>query len=88
MRDDRVDAGLNATLDTGSVMFKILFCLEQLRHAFTLLTSIPACRDAPCNETKGRYFEFKRLIICESIKISVYFYFSCIKYLSRTLLTY
>jgi hypothetical protein len=23
MRDDRVDAGLNATLDTGSVMFAI-----------------------------------------------------------------
>jgi hypothetical protein len=25
IRDDRIDAGLNATLDTGSVMFKILF---------------------------------------------------------------
>ena len=21
------------------------------------ITSIPACRDAPCNETKRRYFE-------------------------------
>jgi hypothetical protein len=31
MRDHRVDAGLNATLDTGSVMFKILrfSCLEK-----------------------------------------------------------
>jgi hypothetical protein len=27
MRDDRVDAGLNATLDTGSVMLKILFAI-------------------------------------------------------------
>ncbi len=27
MRDDRVDAGLNATLDIGSVMFKILFAI-------------------------------------------------------------
>ena len=27
MRNDRVDAGLNATLDTGSVMFKILFAI-------------------------------------------------------------
>ena len=27
MRDDRFDAGLNATLDTGSVMFKILFAI-------------------------------------------------------------
>jgi hypothetical protein len=27
MRDNRVDAGLNATLDTGSVMFKILFAI-------------------------------------------------------------
>jgi hypothetical protein len=52
------------------------------------VTSIPACRDAPCNETKRRYFEFKRLKICECIKISIYFYFSCITYLSRTLLTY
>jgi hypothetical protein len=32
MRDNRFDAGLNANLDTGSVMFKISFatsCLEQ-----------------------------------------------------------
>jgi hypothetical protein len=27
MRDDRVDAGLNATLDKGFVMFKILFAI-------------------------------------------------------------
>jgi hypothetical protein len=27
MRDDRVDSGLNATLDTGSVIFKILFAI-------------------------------------------------------------
>jgi hypothetical protein len=27
MREDRVDTGLNATLDTGSVMFKILFVI-------------------------------------------------------------
>jgi hypothetical protein len=27
MRDNRVDAGLNATLDTGSVIFKILFAI-------------------------------------------------------------
>jgi hypothetical protein len=27
MRDDRVDAGLNATLDTGPAMFKILFAI-------------------------------------------------------------
>ena len=27
MRDDRVDACLNATLDTGSIMFKILFAI-------------------------------------------------------------
>jgi hypothetical protein len=27
MRDDRVDAGLNATLDIGSVMFKISFAI-------------------------------------------------------------
>jgi hypothetical protein len=27
MRDDRFDAGLNATLDTGSVLFKILFAI-------------------------------------------------------------
>ena len=36
MRDDKVDASLNATLDTGFVMFKILFtisCLDQLRQA-------------------------------------------------------
>ena len=52
------------------------------------LTSIPACRDAPCDETKRRYFEFKRIKICERIKNSIYFYFSCIIYLSRTLLTY
>ena len=52
------------------------------------VTSIPACRDAPCNETKRRYFEFKRLKICERIKISIFFYFSCIIYIFRTLLTY
>lgn len=33
----------------------------------SLLTSIHACRDAPCNETKRRYSEFKRLKICESV---------------------
>jgi hypothetical protein len=27
MQDNRVNAGLNATLDTGSVMFKILFAI-------------------------------------------------------------
>ena len=27
MRDDRVDASLNATLDSGSAMFKILFAI-------------------------------------------------------------
>jgi len=27
MRDDRVDAGLNATLDKGFVMFMILFAI-------------------------------------------------------------
>jgi hypothetical protein len=27
MRDDRFDAGLNANLDTRSVMFKILFAI-------------------------------------------------------------
>jgi hypothetical protein len=27
MRDDKVDAGLNATLDTRSIMFKILFAI-------------------------------------------------------------
>ncbi len=27
MRDDRFDAGLNATLDTGSVMFMMLFAI-------------------------------------------------------------
>ena len=64
------------------------------RQAFRLctsgkvLTSIPACRDAPCNETKRRYFEFERLKICQSIKISICFYFSSIIYFSRTLLTY
>jgi hypothetical protein len=26
-----------------------------------LLTSIPASRNAPCNETNHRYFKFKRL---------------------------
>ena len=35
MRDDRVDSGLNATLDTGSVIFKIcsrFSYLDQLRY--------------------------------------------------------
>ena len=41
-----------------------------------------------CNETKRRYFQFKQLKICERIKISIYFNFSCIIYFSRTLLTY
>jgi len=27
MQDDRFDAGLNATWDTGSIMFKILFAI-------------------------------------------------------------
>ena len=40
------------------------------------ITSIPACRDAPCNETKHKYFGFKPLNICERIKFSIYFYFS------------
>ena len=31
--------------------------------------SVPASRDAPRNETKYRYFKFKRLWFCERIKI-------------------
>jgi hypothetical protein len=62
-------------------------CVSRRRDA-RQITSIPACRDAPCNETKGRYFEFKRQKICEYIKISICFYFSFITYLSQTLLTY
>jgi hypothetical protein len=55
---------------------------------FLVLTSIPACRDSRCNETKRRYFEFKRLKICELIKHFYYFYFSYIIYLSWTHLIY
>jgi hypothetical protein len=42
------------------------------------ITSVPACRNAPRNDTKRRYFKFKRLKICELVKISVHFYFSAL----------
>jgi hypothetical protein len=45
-----------------------------------LLTSIPACRDALCNETKHRYFEFKWLENYKRVKTSNLFYFSYIIY--------
>jgi len=50
--------------------------------ATAAVTSIPVSRDALCNETNRRYFEFKRLKICERLKVSIYFYFSYIIYLS------
>jgi hypothetical protein len=52
------------------------------------LQSVPACRNAPRNETKRRYFKFKRFKICERVKISIYFHLSCIIYLLRILLTH
>ena len=35
---------------------------------YSIITSIPACRDAPCNETNCRYFEFKQYEIFERLK--------------------
>jgi len=49
-------------------------CYMQPHWRFADVTSVPACRDAPCNETKYRCFEFKRLKICEYIKFYIYFY--------------
>jgi hypothetical protein len=41
MQDDRFDSGLNTTLDTGSIIFKIFVCyfraLDQLRQALKSL---------------------------------------------------
>jgi hypothetical protein len=37
------------------------------------ITSVLVCRDAPCNEIKQGYFEFKRLKIYKDLKISIYF---------------
>ena len=42
------------------------------------VTSVPACRNAPRNETKRRYFKFQRLKICELVKISIHFHFSAL----------
>jgi hypothetical protein len=42
------------------------------------ITSVTACRNAPRNETKRRYFKFKQLKICELIKISIHFHFSAL----------
>jgi hypothetical protein len=42
------------------------------------LTTVPACRNAPRNETKRRYFKFKQLKICELVKISNHFHFSAL----------
>ena len=42
------------------------------------LTSVPICRNAHRNDTKRRYFKFKRLEICELIEISDYFHFSAL----------
>jgi hypothetical protein len=39
----------------------ILFIYENFTLSMIQLTSIPTCRDAPCNETDHRYFKFKRL---------------------------
>ena len=44
------------------------------------LTSIPAYRDAPCNETNRRYFEFKGYKLYKRFNISIYFDFSYIVY--------
>ncbi len=53
-----------------------------LQFVLTRLTSIPASRDAPCNETNRRYFEFKGLQIYKDIKNFICFCFNCIIYLS------
>ena len=52
------------------------------------VTSVPAYRNAPRNETKRRDLKFKRFKICERVEISIHFHFSCIIYLPRTLLTH
>jgi hypothetical protein len=52
------------------------------------VTSLPASRDAPCNETNRRYFKFKRHKIYKRSKISIYFYFCYIVHFPQPLLTY
>jgi hypothetical protein len=42
------------------------------------ITSVPACRNAPRNETNCRYFKFKRSKICELVKSSIHFDFSAL----------
>jgi hypothetical protein len=50
MRDDRVDADLNATLGTGSVMFKILFAIFVPRPTtpgIEVITKLDVAHQAP-----------------------------------------
>jgi hypothetical protein len=50
MRDDRIDAGLNATLDTGSVMFKILltiFVPGPTSPGIKVITKLDVAHQAP-----------------------------------------
>jgi hypothetical protein len=50
--------------------------------------SVPASRDAPCNETIYRYFKFKQFWFCECIKISRSFILVILCAPSRTLLAH
>ena len=49
---------------------------RKIAGAQSPITSVLVCRNAPRNEIKRRYFKFKRLKICEFIKIYIHFHFS------------
>jgi hypothetical protein len=55
-----------------------LYHSSTIELIISLITSVPACRNAPRNETKRRYFKFKRLKIYKLVKISIHFHFSAL----------
>jgi hypothetical protein len=63
-----------AAISVGVVGVKESEYIREIRD----VTSVPACRNAPRNETKRRYFKFKRLRICELLKTSIHFHFSAL----------
>jgi hypothetical protein len=55
MRDDRVDAGLNATLDTGSIMCKFaIFVPRATTPGIEVITKLDVAHQAPL-ATVGLY---------------------------------
>lgn len=55
MRDGRVDAGLNASLDISSVMFKILLAIFVLERGIDVITKLDVSHQAQPPATVGLY---------------------------------